>query len=200
MKRTATSIAQGHSPDESLRRVVRLTLLVFMATTLLNSFPSLARENAGVYLSQEDFLSQTYPQGVPEVQVVWVTGELKEAITDALGHDLGRLRMRYWDDGEQTAWVLEEIGQEELITVGITVRFGIIDQLHILVYREHRGWEVRLPFFTRQFFGITLNGENALTHNIDGISGATISVNVVKALAKVSILLDQRVQAEKSDG
>ncbi len=171
-----------------------------MATALLNSISDLATANSGVYLSQEDFLTQSYPQGVPEVQVVWVTGELKEAITEALGHELGRLRMRYWDDGERTAWVLEELGKEELITVGITVRLGIIDQLDILVYRENRGWEVRLPFFTKQFFGITLDEENALTHNVDGISGATMSVDAVKALAKVSILLDQQVQAEKFGG
>lgn len=189
-------IVPGYKMSQGLSRAVQLTLLVFIATALFNAIPSFATAKAGAYLSQEDFLSQSYPQGAPEVKVVWVAGQLKEDIREVLGHDFGRLRVRYWDDGAKTAWILEELGQEEFITVGVTVRYGIIEQLSILTYRESRGWEVRLPFFTKQFFGITLNSKNKLTHNIDGISGATLSVGVVKALAKIAILLDNQVQTE----
>ncbi len=200
MKLATALTTQGQRPDVNLRSAVRLALCVLLATALLSSFSGMATANSGVYLSQDDFLAETYPKGVPETKVIWVAGELKEDIAEALGHDYGRLRVRYWEDGERTTWVLEELGKEEMITVGITVRYGIIEKLRILIYREDRGWEVRLPFFTKQFFGIALNEENSLTGNVDGISGATMSVNSVKALAKVAILLDQQVQAENADG
>lgn len=181
-------------------RTMRQGVFALLATVLLFAFPEASRAGSGVYLSQEDFLSASFPKGVPEIQALWITGDLKEQVKQALGHDLGRLRLRYWDDNERTAWILEEIGKEELITLGITISEGQIDQVRVLVYRENRGWEVRLPFFTRQFVGIKLEDDQSLSKPIDGISGATLSVRALKRLAKVALLLDQQAQAEKTNG
>jgi len=105
--------------------------------------------------------------------------------------------VRYWSRDERTAWILEEIGKTEPITTGIVVDKGAIARISVLIYRESRGWEVRYPFFTDQFKGATLNSTHELDRNIDGISGATLSVRALTRLARVALLLDAKVrQAE----
>jgi uncharacterized protein with FMN-binding domain len=84
---------------------------------------------------------------------------------------------------------LEEIGKEQPITTGIVVEDGKIDQVKVLVFRESRGFEVRYPFFTDQFRGATLREGLDLDREIDGISGATLSVRALTKLARLALLL-----------
>jgi Na+-translocating ferredoxin:NAD+ oxidoreductase RnfG subunit len=103
----------------------------------------------------------------------------------------------------KTVWVLEEIGKEKPITVGIVITNQQIESLRILKFRESRGWEVELPSFTRQFDGIAFKTPNEpnstnLTRHIDGISGATLSVRAVKKLSKLALLLQQHVDAQQT--
>ena len=85
------------------------------------------------------------------------------------------LRLRYWDNNTKRAWILEEIGRDKPITVGLVTSNGKIFDVKVLIFRESRGWEVRYPFFTDQFKDATLTTERNLDRKIDGISGATIS-------------------------
>ncbi|MDP4884461.1 MAG: FMN-binding protein, partial [Opitutales bacterium] len=62
-------------------------------------------------------------------------------------------------------------------------------QMQVLIYRESHGWEVRYPFFTDQFEGLELTNENTLNRKIDGISGATLSVNALTRLSKLALHL-----------
>ncbi len=55
-----------------------------------------------------------------------------------------------------------------------------IQDVKVLVFRESRGWEVKYPFFTDQFNQVQLNNEKELNKHIDGISGATLSVNALR--------------------
>jgi hypothetical protein len=57
------------------------------------------------------------------------------------------------------------------------------------VFRESRGWEVKYPFFTDQFARIGLTGEGELDRQIDGITGATLSVQAMKRMARVALRL-----------
>jgi hypothetical protein len=115
-----------------------------------------------------------------------------------LGHSAGALRVRYWSQEGRTAWILEEIGKTEPITTGIVVDKGAIARISVLVYRESRGWEVRYAFFTDQFKGATLTALRELDRNIDGISGATLSVRALTRLARVALLLDAEVRKAKT--
>ena len=90
-------------------------------------------------------------------------------------------------------WVLDEIGKELPITTGIIVNNGAIERVRVLVFRESRGWEVRHDFFTNQFKGAGMTKDGRLDRQIDGISGATLSVRAVEKLARVALLLDPRV-------
>jgi hypothetical protein len=89
--------------------------------------------------------------------------------------------------------VLDEIGKEMPTTVGIAINDSAVERVKVLVYRESRGWEVKSPAFTAQFFGARLAGQN-LDRHIDGISGATLSVRALSRLTRLALLFDQQVR------
>jgi len=165
--------------------------IVFATLTLQWSTASIAK---GVYLEPEKFLEQAFENEPPKPEKIWITKELKSDIKSILGHDLKVIRLRYWDKDEKTAWILEEIGRDKPITVGLVVKDKKIEQLNVLIFRESRGWEVKYPFFTDQFKQIALTTDNELDRNIDGISGATLSVNALTKLARLALYLDSRVK------
>ena len=148
----------------------------------------------GVYLEPEKFLDQVFENQPPKPEKLWITKVLKSDIKSILDHDLNVVRLRYWDNGSKTVWILEEIGRDKPITVGLVVRENKIEQLNVLIFRESRGWEVKYPFFTDQFKQTTLTKDKELDRNIDGISGATLSVNALTKLARLALYLDSRVK------
>lgn len=147
----------------------------------------------GVYQLPDEFIDEVFNGKPPKSEKLWIKKELKEKIREIMGHDLGVLRLRYWQQDERTAWILEEIGKERPITTGIVVNAGSIEKIKILIFRESRGWEVRYPFFTDQFKNAVLLEDTGLDKSIDGISGATLSVNAVTKLARLALVLDQQV-------
>lgn len=152
---------------------------------------------ADVYLPPERFLSEAFGGEVPKPSVLWISRATRDTVERILGHSAGALRARYWAKEDRTAWILEEIGKTEPITTGIVVDNGAIMRINVLIYRESRGWEVRYPFFTDQFKGATLTAAHELDRNIDGISGATLSVRALTRLARVALLLDAKVREER---
>ena len=74
----------------------------------------------------------------------------------------------------------------------MVVSEGKIAKAKVLVFREIRGWEIRYPAFTRQFLGATYDGKK-LSKNIDGVSGATLSVWAMTKIAKIALYLDEYV-------
>ncbi len=150
---------------------------------------------AGRYMETGEYLESAFPAGPPAVSTLWVAGELREKVEEILGHRFSKLRTRYWFDGATSVWVLDEIGKEMPITIGITVRHGYINNIQVLEFRESRGWEVRYPFFTDQFREARLATHNELDREIDGITGATLSVNAVTRIAKVALILHDNIDA-----
>jgi hypothetical protein len=175
------------------------TGIVLFITVLL----ALPAESAGikeaVYLSNDDFLIQAFISGIPEVKTVWLKGALKTNISKTLGHDYPALRIRYWLKDHRSAWILEEIGRDKPITIGFIVQDQQLVSVKVLVFRESRGDEIRLPSFTRQFDGAELVNPHQLDRRIDGISGATLSVNAVRKLAKVALQLANHVMKLEKD-
>ncbi len=148
----------------------------------------------GVFLEPEKFLGQVFDNDPPKPEKIWITKELKSEIKSILGHDLNVIRLRYWDDESKSVWILEEIGRDKPITVGLVVKENKIDQLNVLIFRESRGWEVKYPFFTDQFKQTALTIDKELDRKIDGISGATLSVNALTKLARLALYLDSQVK------
>ena len=163
--------------------------LKILALAALLLPPSL---RADVLLAPEAFIAEQFPEQTPAPKALWLTGKLGEQVSAILGHRPASLRARYWAQGSRSAWILEEIGKELPITVGISVQDGALHQVRVLIYRESRGWEVRLPSFTEQFEQLQLDQDLQLNGNIDGISGATLSVRALSKLARLALLLDSQ--------
>lgn len=145
----------------------------------------------------EAFVQQAFNGAAPVANTVWLIDSLGQKAETILGHPPNQLRERYWRKGKRSVWVLEEVGKERLITTGWVVEAHKIVQAKVLIYRETRGWEIRYPFFTRQFQGAFLADEKQLDKKIDGISGATLSVDAMRRMAKLALLLDAHVMAEQ---
>ncbi|MBW3567224.1 MAG: FMN-binding protein [Proteobacteria bacterium] len=142
----------------------------------------------------EQFLAQAFSNTVPEPASLWLTGERGDTVAQILGHKPPSLRVRYWRDGEKTAWILEEIGREKPITAGFVIENGRIQDVKVLAFRESRGWEIKHDFFTKQFADVELTGRRELSAPIDNITGATLSVNAMRRMARVALFLDSELR------
>lgn len=164
------------------------TLLAAIA--LMAAFPAFGEE----YLSREEFLGLAFGDNEPHMQILWLTDETRAAAKAAVGWAPAALRLRYWREGSSTAWILEDIGKDKPITVGIAVSGRGIERVEVLAFRESRGWEIRYPFFTDQFLGLTLAPDGYLSEHIDGITGATLSVRALERIARLALWLNAQVQ------
>lgn len=169
----------------------------FLLPWLLLAGP-LAHAGGQVYQSPEAFLEEAFPAGAPEARALWLKPPLRHELENVLGRRPSP-RIRYWQSGAQTAWVLDEVGKDEPITAGVVVRDGAIDDIRVLVFRESRGWEVKYPFFTRQFQDARLTSDRRLSRPIDGITGATLSVRAMKRMARAALLLDAHTRRQAGD-
>jgi len=151
--------------------------------------PALAVER--VFMPADEFVATAFPQQIPKAQAFWIQHDLRRELAEKFGWQAG-LRVRYWQRGARTVWVLNEIGKDKPITAGIVVDGGVIATVAVLVFRESRGWEIRYPSFTSQFIQARLTRDSDLTQTIDGISGATLSVRAMKRMARVALKLHEQ--------
>lgn len=144
-----------------------------------------------VYQTREDFLRELFGTP-PPVSVIWLDNAAQDKLKAILGHPYGQARLRYWRAEGETAWILDEIGKEYPITAAFVVRNAAIERVRVLVYRETRGMEVHYPSFLQQFVGSGLQ-DGRLNRSIDGISGATLSVQSMERMARAALVLDTLV-------
>ena len=175
-----------------MSRLLLLLICVFSTNILIVNVHA---EN--IYLEPQSFVKQQFSNNPPQAKVVRLNKTLKTKLATILQHEYIGLRIRYWQDNQganKTVWVLNEIGKDKNITLGITVVNQKIKIVKVLVFRESRGWEVKHDFFTQQFKGIFLKDDKSLSRSIDGITGATLSVRAVKKMTTIALLLDRLVQ------
>lgn len=157
----------------------------------------------GVYMTPEAFLAESFSPAQPLIESLWLTNDIRDSAKQILNHTYPGLRIRYWHASEgtsqRTAWIMNEVGKTRPITIGITIVDDQIERVRILEFRESRGAEVRMAFFTRQFIGLSLQPpKHQLSENIDGITGATLSVKAVKKTARFALFLHQLVASDAS--
>lgn len=189
-----TAVAAGWAtPDR--RFFVYIMRLLLTVIILLSAAAGRAEE---VYLAPQKFIDGSF-ENPPPAETLWLTGEPAEAARRILGHEYHKLRVRYWREKQRTAWVLEEIGKERYITAGFVIDGDRMERTEILIFRESRGWEIRHSFFTDQFRGATLDGDNHLDRGIDNITGATLSVRAIERLARLALFLHGHVTGAAGD-
>lgn len=144
-----------------------------------------------VYMTNEAFVETAFPTTKPSRETLWLTSDIKAEAKQILGRNFAPLRMRYWRSDSRTAWMFDEVGKERPITMGVVIEKGSIAEIAVLVYRESRGAEIRHPFFTEQYKGARLN-QLAIDKQIDGITGATMSVRAMTRVARLALLLHRQ--------
>ncbi len=182
-----------HHSASRFRRAIKLALLLFV----LAAAPALQAKS--IYQTAPDFIAEVFAPATPEAKSLWLTPELKSAGSDILGRKLKGLRMRYWQSGGKTAWILDEIGKELPITIGVVVNENSVETVKILAFRESRGWEVRYPSFTDQYRNAGLTDARQLNQQIDGITGATLSVRAVSKVVRLALFLHGEATTEANN-
>ena len=76
----------------------------------------------GVYKTEENFLKEVFNQTVPPSQSLILKKDLRKSVNQILGHRYSGLRIKYWQNENTSAWILEEIGKYELITFGFAIK------------------------------------------------------------------------------
>jgi hypothetical protein len=145
-----------------------------------------------IYQAPNDFVSEAFAGNPPAPKVLWLTGAVSASVNAILGHAPPAQRLRYWAAGTRSAWILEEIGKDKPITVGVVVDANRLASVKVLIFRESRGWEVHQSSFTEQFNQATLTDSRQLDRRIDGITGATLSVRAVTKLARLALYLHRQ--------
>lgn len=166
---------------------ISVALLLFITTHFVNT--NLSADT--VYFALEDLLHQSFDT-VPAPQRLWLKSETQTKVAMALGHPYKQLRIRYWRKEERFLWILDEIGKEYPITAGFVVDDGKLMRAEVLIYRESRGSEIHLNSFLEQFEGNYLN-QFRLAEEVDGITGATLSVDAMRRMASTALLLSKLV-------
>lgn len=182
-----------HEIDMAAKRFV---LLGVALASLLAAY--VARAGEGRYLDAGEFLELAFPAAEPAPAMLWVDEALRDQIEAIVGHRFGALRVRYWEDAGRTAWILDEIGKERPITIGVTVEDGAVELVRVLEFREPRGWEVRHAFFTDQFAGARATAGQHIDRDIDGITGATLSVAAVTRVVRLALFLSEIARPQHS--
>jgi FMN-binding protein len=163
-------------------------------------FLQLPAHAGGQYLEPDEFVRQAFAlsqtQAPPKAKAFWLTKTHKNNIQQILAHDFRKLRLRYWQQDKKSAWILNEIGKEKPITIGVVINDNKIENIQVLAFRESRGSEIRHDFFTRQFIQTSLTNDMQLDRTIDGISGATLSVRAITKIARIALYLSQQISVK----
>jgi len=150
---------------------------------------------ADVYQTPEAFVSESGGRA-DAPQSLWLNAESKRAIQQILGRNYPTLRIKYWQSADATLWVLEDIGKDDYITLGFVIRNQSIERSKVLIFRESRGWEIKFPSFAQRVAGARLTDQLLLDRKVDGITGATLSVQAYERMARLALFLDQTVHAQ----
>ena len=177
----------GTLPQQISQRFKRVGIAMLLFWLPLNL------ATAVEYQSADAFIQQAFNGNKGNNKVYWIDEQAKQTIETILAHSFNKMRLRYWEQDNETVWILDEIGKESPITVGIHVKADAIAQIKVLTYRESRGDEVRHDFFTDQFKSAKLDNQMQLDRHIDGITGATLSVRALTKLSRIALWLDNHV-------
>ena len=138
--------------------------------------------------SQEELLAGVFGK-IPAVQTLKLSQEECETAHTLLGRAVPQ-NVFCWSQDGQTVWILETRAKSGKIRAGFLIRDGRICRTQILEYSESRGRQVCSERFLDQFTGTFLRADRKLSRDIDGYTGATLSVRAVGNLARTALFLE----------
>ena len=161
-------------------------LKILILTYLLNGY-TLAKQHE----AEISFLNETFNGSIPKKQRLIVKGEAKDQIKSIMGNKYKKRLFSYWQNDTEQVWILNSIGKYKPITAAFSIQNCSVKSAHVLVYREQHGYEIKYPFFLTQFTDAQIDSSLKLNTKIDNISAATLSVNSMKRMAKMALLLSK---------
>ena len=141
--------------------------------------------------SEVDFLNKVFNNQIPKKGRIIVKGEYKEKIKAIMGNKYKKRMFSYWRNNTEQVWILNSIGKYKPITAAFITDNCKVKSSHVLVYREQHGYEIKYPAFLLQFKETEMDKTLKLNTKIDNISGATLSVNSMKRMARTALLLSK---------
>ena len=140
--------------------------------------------------AEEVFLNKVFKNDVPKKQRYILKGENKDKVKSIMGSKYKKRLFSYWKNDKNTIWILNSIGKYKPITAGFIIGECKIQNASVLTYREQHGYEIKYQSFLSRFDNMQ-SSNNKLSKKVDNISGATLSVNSMKRMAKLALLLDK---------
>lgn len=147
----------------------------------------------GVYQKPSEFVAEAFAGAAPAPQLYNYSDKDLTALSSIQANQASAGRVRYWQQGSRTVWVLNRTGKTKPITAGFIIENGKILRSKVLIFKESRGWEVRFKYFTDQFSTARIDDDYKLDRHIDNISGATLSVRAMQKMARIALYLHQQV-------
>jgi hypothetical protein len=168
--------------------------MIFKRQVLFVAVLSLARLSLADQ-SPEQFVETVFGQ-LPAEQKIRLSGDVQKGVQKAYGGRYPGFSVSYWQKEDRLVWVLKASGKHGFVHAGLVTREGRLEQIKVLSSKEQRGRGIETPRFLDQFTGVGLKEGAELDRQIDGISGATYSVNAVRKMATVALYLDSVIRAE----
>lgn len=168
-----------------------IAIFIFLVLGLIGSTSVKAFELYKTFQTPEVFLADVFKTNVPAPKMLMLNNDAQREISKVFRRSFPQQRVRYWEDGNRTVWIFDDIGKEGYVptTCGFIINNGVVDYSKVLIYRESRGEQVAEPSFLNQINGSKAAG-NTLDKPIDNITGATVSVDMMKRMARTAITLD----------
>ncbi len=172
-----------------------IAYVVVLALWLLTAASAYAFELYKTFQTPEAFLAEVFNGSAPPPKTLNLSQSDQNRIAAVFGRSFPQTRVRYWQQGERSAWIFDDIGKEGYVptTCGFVINNGQIEHLRVLIYRESRGEQVGEASFLNQIRGASASGTR-LSQNVDNISGATLSVKMMERMARTAIELASLIQ------
>ena len=154
---------------------------------------------SGIYASDEILNKKMFLKSalgvseLPSHKYLIIKDDVEDGIYEIMKDTYHTPVIKYWKVGDKVAFILEAIGKHEFITTGYLVENNQISDAKVITYRENYGFEVKYDYFINQIKGNTLKTSNKLSKKLANISGATMSVNSMRKLSKLSLFLYSKI-------
>ena len=149
-----------------------------------------------IKIACEEHLFHLYPENTDiRMHILKLDKQMKKEIENQVKQKFYRDKLYYWtiSQGDTTiayAFLDNVIGKSMPITFMVILNIdGDIINANVIKYREAYGSEVGNKGWLQQFFNLNNNSGYNIGKEIDGISGATISVkSMSKGIQKIATL------------
>ena len=152
---------------------MKVEFFLVPASALVIAVPA----HATVFLTIEQAQALAFPGATFMKDFRTLTTGQVSAIERASGTDVRSRELKVWHASDGGWFIVDEVvGKHDFIPIALALDAnGAVKLVEILEYREAYGGEVRNPKWLAQFTGKQSGAALQLTHDIENISGATLS-------------------------